>query len=158
MPRIYRPPHQSTTHPPLHTHLLYPPPPPSAFSSPRRMTTQVKLSERCFADCINEFRTKTMTDEERACSQKCFQVGGLCALPSSTSIPKQLEPPLPLPQLGLTPHRHLTRHTAPTKTRTMVTEPEPWSPNPHLQKYINATQRMALRWSELSQKAAAASK
>ena len=87
------------------------------------MTTQVKLSERCFTDCINEFRNKSLTDEEKQCSQKCFQV---------SFIP------------GIVVDALLKFNSSPSMSTR----------SPRVQKYINATQRMALRWSELSQKAA----
>lgn len=41
----------------------------------RRVLTQQKVSEKCFRDCINEFRNKTLSDDERKCAQVCFQVG-----------------------------------------------------------------------------------
>jgi len=70
------------------------PPSPLPFSPPlisiQMMITQMKISQRCFDDCIGEFRTAKLTSDERECSQKCFQ------------------------------------------------------------KYINATQRMAMRWAELA--------
>ena len=88
------------------------------------MATQEKLSERCFVDCMNEFRNKSLTDEERKCSQKCFQAS-LAAARSALRLP-------------------------PPASRVFLSYARLSSP----QKYMNSTQRMAMRWAELSQKAA----